>query len=143
LRIVITATDRRRALPSQREPTIIAAYDLRFFEHLPEFAFQPLAGANVYAASEAFVLFFSEALSLELSKTGVKVTAGCPGPVATEFFAKMNPKLQANQMDQPGSVVSEILRVFERGKRVVYPGKLANRLSTWGARFGQSLLGRW
>jgi short-subunit dehydrogenase len=29
-------------------------------------AFQPLAGATVYAASKAFVLFFTEALSLEL-----------------------------------------------------------------------------
>jgi uncharacterized protein len=97
-------------------------------------AFQPLAGANVYAASKAFVLFFSEALALELNKTGVTVTAACPGPVATQFFARMNPKLQAKQMDQPGPVVSEILRGFDRGKRVVYPGKLANRLGTWGAR---------
>jgi len=98
-------------------------------------AFQPLAGATIYAASKAFVLFFSEALSLELDKTGVRVIAACPGPVATQFFAKMNPELQAKQMDEPGSVVSEILRGFERGKRVVYPGKLTNRLSTWGARF--------
>jgi short-subunit dehydrogenase len=98
-------------------------------------AFQPLAGANVYAASKAFVLFFSEALALELKETHVTVTAACPGPVATHFFAKMNPKLQAKQMDQPGSVVGDILRGFERGKKVVYPGKLANRLGTWGARF--------
>ena len=98
-------------------------------------AFQPLAGATIYAASKAFVLFFSEGLALELEKTGVKVTAACPGPVATQFFAGMKPKLQAQQMDQPGPVASEILRGFERGKRVVYPGKLANRLSTWGARF--------
>jgi short-subunit dehydrogenase len=98
-------------------------------------AFQPLAGANVYAASKAFVLFFSEALSLELEKTGVRVTAACPGPVATQFFEGMNPKLQPIQMDQPGPVVSDILRGFEQGKRVIYPGKWANRLSTLGARF--------
>jgi short-subunit dehydrogenase len=97
-------------------------------------AFQPLAGATVYAASKAFVLFFTEALSLELEGTGVTVTAACPGPVATHFFATMNPKLKAKQMDQPGPVVVDILRGFELGKRVVYPGKLGNRLSTWGAR---------
>jgi short-subunit dehydrogenase len=97
--------------------------------------FQPLAGATVYAASKAFVLFFSEALSLELEKTGVTVTAACPGPVATRFFATMNPKLQAREMDQPAPVVRDILRGFEQSKRVVYPGKLANRLGTWGARF--------
>ena len=97
--------------------------------------FQPLAGATVYAASKAFVLFFSEALSLELEKTGVTVTAACPGPVATRFFATLNPKLQAREMDQPAPVVRDILRGFEQRKRVVYPGKLANRLGTWGARF--------
>ncbi|WP_353069909.1 SDR family oxidoreductase [Tunturibacter empetritectus] len=98
-------------------------------------AFQPLAGASVYAASKAFVLSFTEALSLELEKTGVTITAACPGPVATHFFAKMNPTLNAKQMDQPTPVVRDILRGFERGERVVYPGKLANRLGTWGARF--------
>ena len=98
-------------------------------------AFQPLAGASVYAASKAFVLSFSEALSLELEKSGVAVTAACPGPVATHFFAKMNPTLNAKQMDQPTPVVLDILRGYNRRKRVVYPGKLANRLGTWGARF--------
>ena len=98
-------------------------------------AFQPLAGATVYAASKAFVLFFSEGLALELEKTGVTVTAACPGPVATQFFDGMKPALKAAQMAQPGQVVSDILHGFERGKRVVYPGKLGVRLSTLGARF--------
>lgn len=97
-------------------------------------AFQPLAGASVYAASKAFVLFFSEALSQELRATGVTVTAACPGPVATRFFAKMNPSLEETEMDQPDPVVSDILRGFEKGKTIVYPGRLANRLGTWGAR---------
>jgi short-subunit dehydrogenase len=97
-------------------------------------AFQPLAGANVYAATKGFVLLFSEGLSLELEKSGVRVLASCPGPVATQFFADMNPKLQANQMDQPVTVVRDTLRAFKRGKRVAYPGKLLVRLSTWGAR---------
>ena len=96
-------------------------------------AFQPLAGASVYAASKAFVLFFSEGLALELEKTGVRVTAACPGPVATQFFADKNPRLKAKQMAQPGTVVSDILRGFDRGKNVVYPG-LPAHLSTLGAR---------
>jgi len=96
--------------------------------------FQPLAGAAVYAASKAFVLLFSEALSLELDKTGVTVTAACPGPVATEFFSDKNPEQKAGEMDQAGPVVAEILRGFERGKRVVYPGKVSNWFSTLGAR---------
>jgi short-subunit dehydrogenase len=97
-------------------------------------AFQPLAGADVYAATKAFVLLFSEGLSLELEKSGVHVMASCPGPVATQFFANMNPKLQARQMDQPATVVRDTLCAFAKGKRVAYPGKLLVRLSTWGAR---------
>ena len=97
-------------------------------------AFQPLPGANVYAASKAFVLLFSEALSYELRATGITVTAACPGPVATRFFDAMRPTLSAAQMDQPTTVVREILEAYEQGKRVVYPGKRSVRLGTWGAR---------
>jgi short-subunit dehydrogenase len=97
-------------------------------------AFQPLAGAGVYAATKSFVLLFSEALSLEVEKSGVHVLATCPGPVATQFFANMNPKLKAEQMDQPGTIVRDTLRAFQKGKRVAYPGKLLTRLSTWGSR---------
>lgn len=97
-------------------------------------AFQPLAGATIYAATKAFVLFFSEGLSLELDRSGVTVTVACPGPVATEFFARMNPRLSARSMAQPDRVVSDILRGFERGRRIVYPGNAAVRLGTLGAR---------
>ena len=34
---------------------------------------------------DTFVLFFREALSLELEKTGVRVLVACPGPVVTTF----------------------------------------------------------
>jgi uncharacterized protein len=97
-------------------------------------AFQPLAGADVYAASKAFVLFFSEGLALELEKSNVRVLAACPGPVATQFFANMNPQMQAKQMDQPATIVREILRAFDKGEKVVVPGKLLVRLGTLGAR---------
>ena len=48
-------------------------------------AFLPGPGMAVYYASKAYVLSFSEALHSELSRRGVRVTALCPGPVATEF----------------------------------------------------------
>ncbi len=44
---------------------------------IPDFA--------IYAASKAFVASFSEAVRLELRKTGVPVLAVCPGPVHTGF----------------------------------------------------------
>ncbi len=98
-------------------------------------AFQPLPGADVYAASKAFVLLFSQSLAYELEKSNVRVTVACPGPVATAFFADKNPKLQPKQMDQPGAIVSEILRAFAKRKKVVVPGKIMLRLGAFGVRF--------
>lgn len=48
-------------------------------------AFLPQPGFTVYAASKSYVVSFSRALSRELKKTGITVTAVCPGPVNTEF----------------------------------------------------------
>ncbi len=50
--------------------------------------FQPGPLLNVYHASKAFVLSWSEALATELKDTGVKVTALCPGATDTDFFPK-------------------------------------------------------
>jgi short-subunit dehydrogenase len=50
--------------------------------------FEPGPLLNVYHATKAFVLSWSEALSVELDKTGVTVTALCPGPTDTDFFPK-------------------------------------------------------
>jgi hypothetical protein len=47
--------------------------------------FAPGPGMAVYAASKAFLLSFSEALSEELTGSGVTVTVLCPGLTATEF----------------------------------------------------------
>ncbi len=47
--------------------------------------FGPLGNFAVYAASKAYVVNLSNALSAELSDRGITVTAVCPGPVDTEF----------------------------------------------------------
>src|SRR5699024_4648574 len=49
-------------------------------------AFCPQNGFAVYAATKAYVLSLSRALSSELRTRGIIVTAVCPGPVDTEFF---------------------------------------------------------
>ncbi|MBP2656850.1 MAG: short-chain dehydrogenase [Firmicutes bacterium] len=46
----------------------------------------------VYCASKAYVLRFSESLSMEVRDTGVTVTCLCPGATRTEFAAKANLK---------------------------------------------------
>lgn len=48
-------------------------------------AFQSGPLMSVYYATKAFVLSFSEALSVELRGSGVKVTVLCPGPIETGF----------------------------------------------------------
>jgi hypothetical protein len=71
----------RRILPS-----MVARRDGRILNISSVAAFSPIPWFAVYAASKAFVLSFSEALSRELSGTGVTITAFCPGPMPTEFF---------------------------------------------------------
>lgn len=53
-------------------------------------SFEPGPLLSVYHASKAFVLSWSEALTIELAEadTGVTVTTLCPGPVDTDFFPK-------------------------------------------------------
>ena len=92
-------------------------------------AFLPGPGMAVYHASKAYVLSFSEALHHELAGRGVRVTALCPGPVATEFQARSgqqrrNPRI----LMVPARRVARIgYRAFMRGERVVVAG-LGNRM---------------
>ncbi len=58
----------------------------RIIELASSAAFLPQPGFAVYAATKSYVLSFSRALNRELSGTGIRVTAVCPGPVKTEFF---------------------------------------------------------
>lgn len=49
--------------------------------------FMPGPHMAVYHATKAYLLSLSEAVAEELSGSGVTVTAVCPGPTATQFFA--------------------------------------------------------
>lgn len=51
-------------------------------------AFQPGPLMAVYYATKAYVLSFSEAITNEVSGSGVTVTALCPGPTITGFQVK-------------------------------------------------------
>ena len=73
-------------------------------------AFGPGPNMAVYAASKAFVLSFTEALSEELYNTGVTLTALCPGITATD----MARELRARLPELPPSIVSspdEVARI--------------------------------
>jgi uncharacterized protein len=50
-------------------------------------AFQPVPNLAVYAATKAYVLFFSEALSVELYKGNISLTTLCPPETETDFLS--------------------------------------------------------
>lgn len=93
-------------------------------------AFQPLPHFATYAASKAFVLSFSEALWAEHRRSGVRILAVCPGPVADTRFgerARVAPSFFGDIRSMPREeVVTSALRALERGDRTVTPG-LSNR----------------
>lgn len=60
----------------------------RIIELASAAAFLPQKNFAVYAATKAYVLSLSRALAEELRPKHIYVTAVCPGPVETEFFAK-------------------------------------------------------
>lgn len=94
--------------------------------------FQPLPGNGTYSASKAFVLTHSEALAEELRGSGVGVTAVCPGPVPTEFFAVGRPlvvhRIPRAFWCSPVRVAEDGLRALERGAASVVPGSRLVRL---------------
>jgi short-subunit dehydrogenase len=99
--------------------------------------FLPGPGMAVYYATKAYVLSFSEALHHELRGAGVRVTALCPGPVATEFQARAGITGQvfpALLERSAGRVARDGYRALVEGRRVVVPGS-ANRVVTVLTRF--------
>lgn len=86
-------------------------------------AFQAVPYMATYAATKAFVLSFSEALSEENRAHGIQVMALCPGVTETNFF-------NASQIDRPPmrtiqtaeEVVDTALRGLARQKSLVISG---------------------
>lgn len=91
-------------------------------------SFLPIPDFAVYAASKAYVTSFSEALRVELSGTGVTVSALCPGPVHTEFThvaAGTRPRHYPSPewVHVPvGDVVRAALHGLENDRPLVIPG---------------------
>ncbi|MDT8718407.1 SDR family oxidoreductase [Clostridium sp. 19966] len=86
-------------------------------------SFHPGPYTAVYYASKAYVLSFSEALSIELEPYNIKVTALCPGAVKTNF-AKAAGKNDSKGAMQPWKVASEAYEAMMKNKNVAVPGML-------------------
>ncbi|HKI73906.1 MAG TPA: SDR family oxidoreductase [Pseudomonadales bacterium] len=72
-------------------------------------AFQPIPSMALYAASKAFVLSLTEALSEELRGTGVSATALCPGLTKTDMA------LTFDQYEIPSFVMASPEEVAREG----------------------------
>ena len=100
-------------------------------------AFQPGPYFNVYSASKAFVLSFSEALAEELRGSGVTVTVLCPGMTKSEFHARAGTekagKIINSVMASAVDVAAYGLKAMKQGSVVAIPG-LSNRAVAFTSR---------
>jgi hypothetical protein len=87
--------------------------------------FLPGPGMDIYYATKAFVLSFTEALAEELVGTGVTATALCPGPTATNFgnISHGQKMRRLNTPKMPAATVANYgHRAFRRGRPLAIPG---------------------
>ena len=100
-------------------------------------AFQPVPYMATYAATKAFVLNFSEAVSHEVRSSGVTVMALCPGPTRTEFQGTAGVEGSSfpsfAYMDA-ATVVAQALASAKRGKAVRING-IINQVMAQSNRF--------
>jgi len=91
----------------------------------------PGPGFAVYSATKAFVTSFSESLHEELRRSGIVVTAVCPGATRTEFNDESGPDTTALPdilCQEADEVAREALVAAAAGKAVRVTGRI-NRIS--------------
>ncbi|HEU4828299.1 MAG TPA: SDR family oxidoreductase [Gemmatimonadales bacterium] len=106
-------------------PAMLARRRGRILNVASTAAFQPGPYLASYYASKAYVLSLSEALAEETRGTGVTVTALCPGPTRTEFFARASmreSRLARNAVMEAAEVAAAGYAGMMRGDRIVVPG---------------------
>ena len=99
--------------------------------------FQPMQGLNVYAASKAFLLRYSQALRWELIGKQIYVTAVCPYWIKdTEFIGKAGAEGRISEKGilNAEETVKKALEDLRHGETVSLPGKMA-KLTALGTRF--------
>ena len=83
-------------------------------------AFHPIPYMSIYAATKAFVLSFTEALSIEYKNKGIKIIAICPGATDTNFFA--NGGVSFGSKRTPKDVVNTTFKGINRGRISIIDG---------------------
>lgn len=101
-------------------------------------AFQPVPYLNVYGATKAFVLSYSQALGAELKDRKIHVMAFCPGWVKTEFFEHAektsdNAVVYFNKWFTAEEAVRWGLKDLRKKKTVSVPSR-TNQLQVFGVK---------
>jgi len=101
-------------------------------------AFQAIPSMAIYAATKAFVLSFSEALSEEVKHKNIAVSALCPGGTETEFakHSEILSKVEAknkNMLMSAESVAIIAVEGMAARKKVIIPGTF-NKIGAFGAQ---------
>ena len=123
-------------------PSMIARGDGGILNIASLAAFQPGPLMATYYASKAYVLSFSEALSMEVRGTGVRVSCLCPGATATGFAREA--RMEDSLLFRTGSMSAETVarlgwRGFRRGRRVIIPGWKNTLLAVLGRHLPHAL----
>lgn len=106
-------------------------------------SYQPVPYMSTYAATKAYVLFFSEGLHEEAKKYGVTVTCLCPGGTRTEFqqVAGVNEaSLPRGSFMGPAPVVKAALDGAKRGRGIVVPGMINKTTANLHRVFPRSMV---
>jgi uncharacterized protein len=101
-------------------------------------SFMPGPHMAVYHATKAYLLSLSEAVASESAKDAVFVTALCPGPTDTGFFAadgsaKTTLLNRFFPMPGPDKLATAGWKAMEKGRRVVVPG-ITTKLASFAPR---------
>ncbi len=78
-------------------------------------AYHPIPTMAVYAATKAFVLSFSESLSIECKGTGVQVFAISPGATDTNFFSSGG-GVAYGKLRSPNQVVNVTIEAMKKNR---------------------------
>ncbi|MEY3816659.1 MAG: hypothetical protein RI966_636 [Actinomycetota bacterium] len=110
-------------------------------------SFQAGPSSAVYSATKAFVTSLTEALHAELSGTGVRVTALCPGFTRTEFSDVSGTLSIATQVPEfawldATDVARAGLRDVARGRTLSIPGAIYKGLAAVSSAFPRALVRR-
>ena len=84
--------------------------------------FIPQPNFAVYAATKSYVISLSRALRKELKDRKIHVTAVCPGPVETEFFASLSaPEYKKKYLVSAEKVAKKAIKASRKNKAICSP----------------------